>query len=323
MNIYDNDGRKKPPLIILTGPTAVGKTELSIALAKRLNGEIISADSIQVYRGMDIGSAKVTKQEQQGIQHYLIDVLDPDEEFNVFLFKQMAEQAIHEIYSKGKIPIIAGGTGFYIQSVLYDIQFSENEDNQWRLYYEKLAEEKGKKYVYELLKDVDSEYADTVHWNNGKRVIRALEFYKQTGKKLSEHNKEQHKNESPYNYCYFVLNRDRKILYERINKRVDQMMEQGLVEEVKYLLESGYGRNLVSMQGLGYKEIASYLAGEISFDEAAEMIKQDTRRFAKRQLTWFRREKTVTFINYEDFENDITKMLDTMAEYVYQKRKGQ
>lgn len=323
MNIYDNDGRKKPPLIILTGPTAVGKTELSIALAKRLNGEIISADSIQVYRGMNIGSAKVTSQEQQGIQHYLIDVLDPDEEFNVFLFKQMAEQAIHEIYSKGKIPIIAGGTGFYIQSVLYDIQFLEKEDNQWRLYYEKLADEKGKKYVYELLKDVDPEYADTVHWNNGKRVIRALEFYKQTGKKLSEHNKEQHENESPYDFYYFVLNRDRKILYERINKRVDRMMEQGLVEEVKHLLKSGYGRNLVSMQGLGYKEIASYLAGEISFDDAVEMIKQDTRRFAKRQLTWFRREKTVTFINYEDFENDITNMLDTMAEYVYQKRKGQ
>lgn len=305
--------KKKPPLVILTGPTAVGKTELSIALAKRLNGEIISADSIQVYRGMDIGSAKITSEEQLGVRHYLIDVLNPDEEFNIFIFKQMAEQAIREIYSKGKIPIITGGTGFYIQSVLYDIQFSEQEDNRWRLYYENMAKEKGKEYIHQLLREVDAEYADSVHFNNEKRVIRALEFYHQTGQKLSEHNKIQHENESPYDFRYFVLNRDRTVLYDRINRRVDIMLKQGLADEVKYLLDSGYDRNLVSMQGLGYKEIAAYLAGEISLSEAAEIIKRDTRRFAKRQLTWFRREKTVTFINYEDFENDTEKMVDAMV----------
>lgn len=306
-------GRRKPPLVILTGPTAVGKTELSIALAKRLDGEIISADSIQVYRGMDIGSAKITPREQQGIRHYLIDVLNPDEEFNIFIFKQMAEQAINEIYSKGKIPILTGGTGFYIQSVLYDIQFPEQEDNRWRLYYEAMAKEKGKEYIHRLLREVDAEYADSVHYNNEKRVIRALEFYRQTGQKLSEHNKIQRDNESPYDFRYFVLNRDRKILYDRINRRVDLMLEQGLTEEVKHLLDSGYDRNLVSMQGLGYKEIAAYLAGEISLSEAAETIKRDTRRFAKRQLTWFRREKTVTFFNYEDFDNDTEQMLNAMV----------
>lgn len=312
---------EKLPLIILTGPTAVGKTELSIELAKRLNGEIISADSVQVYRGMDIGSAKVTSQEQQGIKHYLIDVLNPDEEFNVFLFKQMASEAIHEIYAKGKIPIIAGGTGFYIQSVLYDVQFAENEDESYRNYYESLALEKGNEYIHDLLKEIDPEYAATVHFNNSKRVIRALEFYKQTGQKMSEHNQQQQENESPYDFHYFVLNRDRKILYDRINQRVDIMIEQGLEDEVKGLLKAGYGRELVSMQALGYKEMASYLEGELSLDEAIEIIKRDTRRFAKRQLTWFRREKTVTFMNYEDFNNDSMKILDGMLKLISERKE--
>ncbi len=314
---------KKSPLIILTGPTAVGKTELSIELAKKLNGEIISADSVQVYRGMDIGSAKVTTQEQQGIKHYLIDVLNPDEEFNVFLFKQMASEAICEIYAKGKIPIIAGGTGFYIQSVLYDIQFaeSENEDESYRNYYESLAIENGNEYIHDLLKEIDPEYAATVHFNNSKRVIRALEFYKQTGQKMSEHNQQQQENESPYDFHYFVLNRDRKILYERINQRVDIMIEQGLEDEVKRMLEAGYDRDLVSMQALGYKEMASYLEGELSLDEAIETIKRDTRRFAKRQLTWFRREKTVTFMNYEDFDNDGMKILDGMLQLISERKE--
>lgn len=309
----DISGGKKLPLVILTGPTAVGKTELSISLAKRLGGEIISADSIQVYRGMDIGSAKITPREQQGIRHYLIDVLDPDEAFNIYIFKQMAAQAVSEIYAKGKIPILTGGTGFYIQSILYDIQFQEEEDNRWRLYYEALAKEKGKEYLHRLLREVDGEYAESVHYNNEKRVIRALEFYRQTGRKLSEHNKIQQENESPFDFRYFVLNRDRKILYDRINRRVDLMLEQGLVEEVKHLLDSGYDRTLVSMQGLGYKEIAACLAGEMTLGEAAEIIKRDTRRFAKRQLTWFRREKNVTFINYEVFDNDTERILDAMV----------
>ena len=196
---------------------------------------------------------------------------------------------------------------------MYDIQFPEQEDNRWRFYYEAMAKEKGKEYIHRLLREVDAEYADTVHYNNEKRVIRALEFYRQTGRKLSEHNKIQRDNESPYDFRYFVLNRDRKILYDRINRRVDLMLEQGLAEEVKHLLDSGYDRNLVSMQGLGYKEIAAYLAGEISMSDAAEAIKRDTRRFAKRQLTWFRREKTVTFINYEDFDNDTEQMIDAMV----------
>ena len=196
---------------------------------------------------------------------------------------------------------------------MYDIQFPEQEDNRWRLYYEAMAKEKGKEYIHRLLREVDAEYADSVHYNNEKRVIRALEFYRQTGRKLSEHNKIQRDNESPYDFRYFVLNRDRKILYDRINRRVDLMLEQGLTEEVKHLLDSGYDRNLVSMQGLGYKEIAAYLAGEISLSEAAETIKRDTRRFAKRQLTWFRREKTVTFFNYEDFDNDTEQMLNAMV----------
>ena len=312
MNGNDTIKTKKPPLIILTGPTAVGKTELSIELAKKMNGEIISADSVQIYKGMDIGSAKVTEEERQGITHYLIDMLNPDEEFNVFRFKQMAQKAMNEIYRKGKLPIIAGGTGFYIQSILYNIQFEENNDNGYRDYYENLVLEKGKEYVYERLKEVDPEYAMTVHFNNIKRVIRALEYFKQTGQKFSAHNKEQLNNESPYDFLYFVLNRERNILYERINKRVDIMIEQGLVKEVEHLKALGYGRELVSMQGLGYKEIASYFDGEISLQDAIDLIKQSTRRFAKRQLTWFRREKEATFINYEDYGNDTKKMLDAM-----------
>ena len=296
----------KEPLIILTGPTAVGKTALSIALAKAVNGEIISADSIQVYKYMDIGSAKIKPEEMQGIKHYLVDEIEPDEEFNVMLFQKYANEYIRQIRAKGKIPIIVGGTGFYIQAVLYGINFTEHEtDTTYRDELTRLSEEHGPEFLYERLKEVDPEYADTVHANNQKRVIRALEYYQQTGQKFSEHNEEQRENESPYNFAYFVLSDERERLYKRIEQRIDIMLEEGLADEVKGLLDRGYTRNLVSMQGLGYKEIAAYLEGEITLDEAVYILKRDTRHFAKRQLTWFRREKEVTFIdkakaNYND-----------------------
>lgn len=303
----------KKPLIILTGPTASGKTELSVRLAKAINGEIISADSIQVYKYMDIGSAKVIAEEMQGIKHYLIDEINPDQEFNIYIFKELAKKYAEEIYSKGKIPIIAGGTGFYIQSLLYDISFDEEDnDKSYRAELEATAEEKGVMYLHDMLKKADSKAAEEIHPNNVKRVIRALEYNKITGKKISLHNEEQRIKESPYSFKYFVLNMDRDILYDRINRRIDIMLEKGLVKEVKGLLDMGYDRNLVSMQGIGYKEIAAYLQGEMSLDEAVYILKRDTRHFAKRQLTWFRRERNVEFINYEDFDMD----KERIAEYL-------
>lgn len=296
----------KEPLIVLTGPTAVGKTALSVALAKAVNGEIISADSIQVYKYMDIGSAKIKPDEMQGIKHYLIDEIEPDEEFNVMLFQKYANEYIRQIRKKGKLPIIVGGTGFYIQAVLYGINFTEHEtDTSYRDELIRLSNENGPEFLYARLKAVDPEYADTVHANNQKRVIRALEYYKQTGQKFSAHNEEQRENVSPYNFAYFVLTDERERLYKRIEQRIDMMLEEGLVDEVRGLLDKGYTKDLVSMQGLGYKEIAAYLEGEMSLYEAVYVLKRDTRRFAKRQFTWFRREKEVTFIdkaaaNYND-----------------------
>lgn len=293
------------PLIILTGPTSVGKTALSLALAKAVDGEIISADSMQVYKHMDIGTAKIMPEEMMGIRHYLIDELEPEEEFNVVKFQQLAKQYMQEIYAKNKIPILVGGTGFYIQAVLYDIDFTENEaSNSYREELEILLKERGAEYLYELLKEIDPESATAIHPNNSKRVIRALEFAKQTGDKISEHNKEQREKESPYQFCYFVLNKDRAKLYETINYRVDQMMEQGLLNEVKDLAVKGYTKDMVSMQGIGYKEILAYMEGEYSLEDAVSILKRDTRHFAKRQLTWFKREKEVTWVNKDDFESE-------------------
>ena len=243
-------------LVILTGPTAVGKTDLSIQLAKKINGEIISADSIQVYKGMDIGSAKITKEETDGIPHHLIDILEPKEEFNVHIFKKLATKAINDISSRGKIPIIVGGTGFYIQAVLYDINFDDTEtDYEYREYLEQLAKDKGNAFLHDMLKKVDHESAAAIHCNNLKRVIRALEYYKQTGKKISEHNEKERENKSPYNFAYFVLNDKRDKLYNRINQRVDIMFDNGLLKEMETLIAKGYTRDLVSMQGIGYKEL--------------------------------------------------------------------
>ena len=284
----------KRPLIILAGPTAVGKTAASIRLAKAIGAEIISADSMQVYRHMDIGSAKIRQEEMEGVPHYLIDVLEPEEEFNVVRFQQMAKAAAEEIYAKGKIPLVAGGTGFYIQALLYDIDFTENDgDTSYRRSLEKTAEEKGGEYLHAILREADPKAAEQIHPHNIKRMIRALEFHHQTGGKISEHNEAEREKSSPYDFAYFVLTDERSRLYERIDRRVDMMMEEGLLEEVLYLKERGVKRESTAMQGLGYKELYAYLDGECTLEEAVCIIKRDTRHFAKRQLTWFKRERDV------------------------------
>ena len=303
----------KRPLIVLTGPTAVGKTSLSISLAKAVNGEIISADSMQVYKKMDIGSAKIRKEEMQGVKHYLVDVLEPEEEFHIVKFQQMAKEAMDEIYAKGKVPILVGGTGFYIQAVTRDIDFTEaQQENTYRTELEIMAKEKGAEYLHEMLRKVDPASADAIHAHNVKRVIRALEFYHQNGTPISAHNEEQKKQTSPYNLAYFVLNAPRDILYERIDRRVDQMLEDGLVKEVEDLKIEGCHRGMVSMQGLGYKEILAYLEGEYSLEEAVRILKRDTRHFAKRQLTWFRREADVIWLDKDKFHWDEKEILEYM-----------
>ena len=311
----------KRPLIILTGPTAVGQTAASIGLAKAVEGEIISADSMQVYRGMDIGSAKISRKEMDGVRHYLVDVLEPEEEFNVVKFQRLARQAAEEIYSRNKIPIVVGGTVFYIQALLYDIDFTENDgDISLRQELEKTAEEKGPEYLHQLLQEVDPQAARDLHPNNIKRVIRALEFYRQTGQKISEHNRKERAKESPYRYAYFVLTDDRARLYDRIDRRVDAMMEAGLLEEVRSLRDRGVKRTCTSMQGLGYKELYACLEGECSLDEAVRIIKRDTRHFAKRQLTWFRRERDVIWLDKGRFLQDEGRILQEMLRCLKEKQ---
>lgn len=311
---------KKKPLIILTGPTAVGKTKASIGLAKAIGGEIISADSMQVYKHMDIGSAKIKKEEMDGVPHYLVDVLEPDEEFHVVRFQELAKKAMEEIYANGHIPIVVGGTGFYIQALLYDIDFTEqNADTEYRNELEQFAKVHGSDALHEKLAEVDPKAASEIHAHNVKRVIRALEFYHQSGQKISEHNETERQKESPYNFCYFVLNDDRANLYERIDRRVDQMIADGLVEEVKALKAKGYHKAMVSMQGLGYKEILDYLNQECSLEEAVYKIKRDTRHFAKRQITWFKRERDVIWIDKQKFEYDEDAILEEMLKYCKEK----
>lgn len=305
----------KQPLIILTGPTAVGKTKMSVALAKAVGGEIISADSMQVYRQMDIGSAKIRPEEMEGIRHYLIDVLDPDEPFHVVRFQEMAKAAMAEIYGRNKIPILAGGTGFYIQAVLYDIDFAENgREVDYRRELEGLAREKGAEFLHDMLRQVDPRSADEIHARNVKRVIRALEYFHQTGEKISEHNLRQREKESPYNFAYFVLNDRRQRLYGRIDRRVDEMLSEGLLEEVERLKARGYTRDMVSMQGLGYKEMLDYLDGRCTLEEAVTVIKRDTRHFAKRQLTWFKRERDVVWLDKEEAGYDEEVLLKQMLQ---------
>lgn len=312
----------KKPLLVLTGPTAVGKTDLSISLAKAIGGEIISADSMQVYKHMDIGTAKIMPEEMQGVPHYLVDQMMPDDEFNVVIFQKMAREAIEQIYANHHIPIIVGGTGFYIQSILYDIDFTENQDDneEYRNCLYNLAREKGEQYLHDMLFKVDPESAKAIHANNVKRVARALEYYHQTGECISKHNEEQQKNESPYNFLYFVLNNDRPVLYDRIDRRVDLMFEQGLEAEVKRLKDMGYQKDMVSMQGIGYKEMFPYLEGEYDLERAKYLIKLDTRHFAKRQITWFKRERTVSWMNYPDYDNSKDKILEEMLKKAKEKR---
>lgn len=303
-------------LIILTGPTAVGKSELSIKLAKAINGEIISADSIQVYKELNIGSAKIKPEEMQGIKHYLIDVLEPFEDFNIYIFKNMAKQAIKDIRSKNKVPIIVGGTGFYIQSIIYDIDFDIEDNSKVRIELERLAKEKGSEYIHKELAKVDKEAALKIHPNNTKRLIRALEYYKLNNKPISQHNKTQSSKEAVYDAKYFVLNDKRDLLYDRINKRVDKMIEAGLVDEVKGLLDKGLDSTYNSMQGIGYKEIVEYLGGKCTLDDAVNNIKQNTRHFAKRQLTWFRREENVNWIEKYEYNYDEERILSKMIEEI-------
>jgi len=303
---------EKRPVIVLTGPTAVGKTALSVALAKRVGGEILSADSMQVYRGMDIGSAKIREEEMDGVRHHLIDVLDPEEAFDVFTFQRLAKAAMEDIWAAGHIPLIVGGTGFYIQSVIYDIDFTDQEtEPEYRAYLESLSTDE----LHGMLQACDPASAEAIHPNNRKRTIRAIEFYHATGGRISEHNQEQRVKESPYNFAYFVLNDDRRRVYERIDRRVDLMLEEGLEAEVRSLKDRGLTADMVSMQGLGYKEMLAYLNGEItSFDECVRLIKRNTRHFAKRQLTWFRRERDVIWVRRPEFGDSDEAMLAYMMD---------
>lgn len=306
---------EKLPLLILTGPTAVGKTNLSIRLAKAVNGEIISADSMQVYRRMDIGTAKIKPEEMCGVPHHLIDICEPTEDYNVVRFATEAKRLIKEITERGHIPILVGGTGFYIQAVLYDIDFTENdEDTSYREELAAFAAEHGAEALHARLAKVDPASAVAIHANNVKRVIRALEFYKQTGTKISEHNEEQHGKESAYNSAYFVLTQNRTVLYNRIEQRIDLMLSEGLLEEVNGLLKEGCKPESVSMQGLGYKEIVPYLNGECTLDEAIYILKRDTRHFAKRQITWFRREREVCWFDKDACENEDAILEAMLAE---------
>lgn len=307
--------KTKKPLIILTGPTAVGKTKLSIELAKAVNGQMISADSMQVYRHMDIGTAKIRPEEMQGIPHYLIDVLDPWESFDVVRFQTMAKEALEKIYAAGAIPIVVGGTGFYIQALLYNIDFDENDsETGYRSELQAFAERHGAEALHDRLRQVDEKSADMIHPNNIKRVIRALEFYHQTGTRISEHNETQRQKESPYRFVYFVLDDERERIYRRIDQRIDQMLDQGLVTEVKQLRDMGCTRDMVSMQGLGYKEILAYLDGECTLEEAVYILKRDTRHFAKRQLTWFRREHEVRWIERQEYPDEAAMLQAMLAQ---------
>lgn len=303
------DGRQK--LIILTGPTAVGKTALSIGLARAIGAEIISADSMQVYRGMDIGTAKITHEEMQGVPHHMIDIIEPDEEFSVLIFKDMAKKCIDEITARGHIPMIVGGTGFYIQAVLYDVDFSEYSDEEQSAVRSRLEaelEEHGPRYMHDRLASFDPASAAIIHPNNIKRMMHAIEFYEITGRPISEHNSEQHERTSPYDFLYIVVNDDRSRIYSNIDRRVDLMMEAGLADEVRALRARGYTQALPSMMGLGYKEIDDWLEGRCTLDKAVEIIKRDTRHFARKQLTWFKREKETFFVDKRE-HNDPEELL--------------
>ncbi len=304
---------EKKPLIIIAGPTAVGKTNISIKLAKALSGEIISADSVQVYRGLDIGSAKITKEETEGVPHHLIDILDPADDFNVAVFKDLVYEAVEKIYAKRHIPIMVGGTGFYIQAVLKDVDFSEGAaDEDYRAELSEFANINGAEALHDRLSKIDPEAAEAIPAGNVKRVIRALEFYKVTGMKISEHNKTQAERPSVFDTRFFVLTDERELIYKRIDERVDLMMKAGLLDEVRSLYESGIPREAVSMQSLGYRQIMDYLDGDCDLEEAVYQIKLQTRHFAKRQITWFKREKEAIWVDKSEFGRDEEAILKYM-----------
>jgi len=300
----------KQPLIIIAGPTATGKTKLAVMLAKQLNGSIISADSMQVYRGMDIGSAQASAEEQAAVKHYLLDIREPEESFSVWEFQKAAKEAIAEIAAAGKVPILVGGTGFYIQALLYDIAFEESGPTQVREKWEEIAADRGYEYLYEELKRIDPESTSKIHANNHKRILRALEYYDLTGEKISLHNQRESQKESSYQELFYVLTMDRALLYQRIEQRVDAMLAGGLIEEVQKLYDRGCRREMTAMQGLGYKEILNYLSGEWSLEKAAEELKKGTRHFAKRQITWFKREKNVEWIDLNNYTFDYQQICD-------------
>lgn len=299
-------------LLIIAGPTAVGKSDLSVDLAKKLNGEIISVDSMQIYKYMDIGSAKISKEEMGGIPHYLIDFVDPSKEFSVAEFKDLATEKIKDIHKRGKLPILVGGTGLYINSIICNMNFAKSDkDEEYREELEHIANLHGNEYLHEMLKDIDIDSYNSIHFNNRKRVIRALETYKLTGKPFSSFKAKNSIYETPYNIHYYVLNMDRAKLYDRINKRVDIMLERGLIEEVKSLKKMGLTSDMQSMKGIGYKEVLYYLDSKISLDQCIEMIKQGSRNYAKRQLTWFRKDPRAIFIDKDAFssEEDISSKI--------------
>lgn len=308
----------KKPLYVIAGPTAIGKTSLSIELAQRLNGEIISADSMQVYKYMNIGTAKISSSQMQGIPHHLIDIIEPTSPFHVFDFKRIATTACQEIYDRGKVPIVVGGTGFYIQALLYDIDFSANgEDKIIREELQRIADTKGPEYLHKELETIDPLSASIIHANNVKRVIRAIEFFRQTGESITTHNEIQRSNDSPYDYYYFVLTDNRDQIYKRIDSRVDDMIKAGLEDEIIQLIKMGCTKDMTSMKGIGYSQMLPYIDGLYSLDEAIRLIKRDSRHFAKRQLTWFNRENNIHWIDREIFSNTISQVdyiLNTVKE---------
>ena len=302
---------KKPTVIVICGPTASGKTALSIELAKRINAEIVSADSMQIYKDMDIGSAKVTSDEMQGIKHYLIDEVLPNERYSVANYKQDAKKAIEEIIAKGKNPIVVGGTGLYIDSLIYEIEYKDIKINEeYRKELEKIRDEQGLEILYQKALEIDPEAMKKISSNDYKRITRILEIYEATGKTKTEQEAESRLNEIPYDYKVFAIDYDREKLYERINKRVDIMIEKGLIDEVKSLLEK-YNEFPTAMQGLGYKEVKQYLDGELLKEEMIEKIKQESRRYAKRQFTWFRKNKQTIWI---DGQADIASNINIILE---------
>ena len=297
----------KEKVIVICGPTASGKTALSIELAKKINGEIISADSMQIYKDMDIGTAKPTKEEMQGIKHYLLDFVSPEERYSVAQYKQDAKAAIKEIIAKGKTPIIVGGTGLYIDSLIYEIEYSDIKiDEDYRKQLEKIVEEKGLDELYKMAMKIDPIAMEKISLNDKKRIMRVLEIYKSTGKTKTQQEEESRKNPVEYDYKVFAINWDREILYKRINKRVDLMIEQGLIDEVRNILKK-YDKFPTAMQGLGYKEVMDYINGIYTKEEMIEKIKMETRRYAKRQLTWFRKNKQTIWL---EGTNDIDRNVD-------------